>query len=693
MQTPNNATAIIQEARICLLAGARIKDSADPSDAMLVLLSGPLSELHGTLFEPAKLSDLAKAQFGWEISAEAIEFFIPKMRSLGWLDSRTDFPARGPFYVNLPEPDLTEQSGLNTSEALATLGVEFREFAKTISPFQSLPDDPMEAGAVLLRYVVDTNLPLLANNRKAQSDDAFLAARFVEHVNHDKLPARETLASLSAVGFLFRVAEEITHPSQRRRVDLKIVVDGPIILDYLGCSGPLRSETSNVIFEQLRDMGAQTVTFEHCLNEARDALKSVLKANPRDRYGPTGDALRKGIVNENALLAMLQAFDVAITSKLIHILPDDIEFTPQSHKFFSDDRAKAVEQIVNWHEGFNDNARYADSDTTALTIRRRLGHRTTDIFASKFVCVTTNEVFAMATKRHLLETAYYNARQVPPIVSLKELAAKLWIEVGNSAKNNFLSLPNSQLLLSCDRALRFNLKIVEKARSELAKVRPEQLQQFELLLEVPRSARAVMDVTLNNEKYVSGDTVEQLVEAAVEAAGAEVGVKARALRARDQQKFRAELAEAEKKIETEQARALEDRQLAERERAAREEADESMLEAVGTNASRRFKVIRFSVRMASVAVAVLPLGGIALALWNGVLGPIGVAVGCIPVCLAAATAMDRPGAWLSQIISGKLEESAVTQLRNVGRHDLASLIQITWKDGIANTTLSVHDLD
>lgn len=686
MERTPRATAIIQEARICLLAGARIKDSGDPADALLVLLSGPLSELHGALFEPAKLSQLVKDQFGWVMSADAIEYFIPKMRQLGWLQSQSNLPSRGPFLVNLPEPEGVEEANVDTREALTELGAGFQSFARELSPFESLPKDPMEAGALLLRYVVDANLPIADQSDKAQSDETFLAARFIEFVNKNKLPAKEVVASLSAVGFLFRVAEEIGRPSSSRKVDLRIVVDGPILLDYLGCSGPLRADATADIFDRVRAMGASIVTFEHCVDEARDALRSVLKKSPRDRYGPTGEALRRGWVNENALLSLLAAFDVSVRAKIIEILPDDIEFIPQAHKYFDDQKAKMIEQIVNWHDEANENARFADSDTTVLTIRRRAGLRTSDLFTSRYVCITTNEVFAGAIRRNLIEMSYYNSKQIPPVITLKELAAKLWIELGNSDRASILSLPNSQLLLSCDRALRFNRKVVDKARAELAKVNPDQLAQFELLLEVPRSARAVMDITLNNDRYVSGDTVGQLVEAAVEAAGAEVSAKARAQRARDHERFKKELAENEKKLETEQQRADESermvRELAER----RASTDTSMLEAAGTYASGRFTKLRFWIRSASVFIAFAPLTAVAIAMYYREAGLPGLAIALVSCALGACAAMDRPGAWLSRLIQSNIEKSGERRLREMGRHDLAEHFQLTWKDGIATAS-------
>lgn len=685
-------TAVIQEARICLLAGARVANSADPSDAVLVLLSAPLSELHGSIFEAGRLAELVEQQFGWQIPPETIDFFVPKMRGLGWLDSRSDFPSQGPFYVNLPEPTVDDDA-VDTKAALAEMGKHFQQFAKDLSPLTILPSDPSEAGAILLRYVVDANLPFADANAKVRTDEEFIAARYVEHVNKNKLPAKETMASLSAVGYLFRVAEEIGHPSNKRKADLKLIIDGPILLDYLGCSGPIRSDASRDMFSRLRKLDVSTVTFRHCVNEARDALRSVLKTNPRDRYGPTGEALRKGWVNENALLNLSQAFDVAVRNNGIEILPDDIEFMPNTHRFFDTEETKAIEEIVNWHDGENENARYADSDTTVLTIRRRAGYRTSDIFTSKYVCVTSNEAFSGAIRRHLINTNYYNSRQISAVVSLKELSAKLWLEIGEADREARLSLPNSQLLLSCDRALRFNRKVVEKAREELKKVNPGQLQQFELLLEVPRSARAVMDFTLNNEKYVTGGNVDKLVEAAIEAAGAEVGARAREQRIKDREKFRKDLAAAELAIEKEKRIAEQHRQAAyaaEAEKLAFElraqEADLSMLEALSARASERFGVSRTWIRSASIFAAFAPL---VIAVWSVLddrSNTFSLIFAALVAGLAAATAMDRPGAWLSKIIQHRIDIWAERKLRDLGRDDLASEATLVWTNGVAVAT-------
>jgi hypothetical protein len=675
--------AAIQEARICLLASAAIKDSADPSDALVVLLSAPLSLFHGQLFEPAAFVERIKEQYGWLISIDAIEFFIPKLRAQGWLESRSDFPARGPYYVNLPEPDTEGLQAVDTRAALMELGGAFQAFAADVSPISILPKDALEAGALLLRYVVDTSAPL--EKEPLRNEEDYLCARFVDEVNRKKLPLRETLSSLAAVGFLFRVADEIGHPTKRRKVKLSVVIDGPILLDFLGTAGATRAEASRDLFESLRVIGATPVTFAHCIEEAQDILRMILKAQPRDRYGPTGDALRKGLVHENVLRNLLNGFDVAVRSHGIQILPDTHEFLPQSHQYFDKDRADGLAGVITWHD--NDNARYRDVDTAVLTIRRRAAHRTSDLFDSRFVCVTSNDAFAGATRRYLQEISYYNNRQVPPVVTLRELAARVWLEIGNKEKEDRLKIPQSQLLLSCDRALRYNRKVVEKAKTELAKVRPEQLTQFEMLLEVPRSARAVMDAALNNEKYVSGDNIEQLVEAAIQAAGEEVGKKERSKRIKEKEELTKKLTSFEEALEVERETSARQRDSIERLAESEKARDQETVEGLCQKANQQFRSIKAIVRALSALVVLPPMILAYQAFSQGASGALMLILALLALVLAFATAMDRPGAWLSKLIRNFLERSVKTKLADISRQDLANRLQMTWKDGVSTCSL------
>jgi hypothetical protein len=678
--------AVIQEARICLLASAAIQNSADPADALVVLLSGPLSTLHGQAFVPTTFAQKVREQFGWDMSADAVEFFVPKFRHQGWLKAQSNLPKGGPFIVDLQEPETEAEINFDTSAALQELGSEFLDFSSRTSPINVLPEEPSEAGAILLRFVVDAATPLDLGLGKPSNDNDYLCARFAEHATKENLPAKELLERLAAVGFLFRVADEMGSPSRRRRADLKVIVDGPLLLDLLGSSGPIRASSVRDVFESLKELGAIIATFAHCVEEAKSVLGTILRAPPPDRYGPTGDALRKGVVHENALRNLLQAFDLSVRSQGVQILSDTIESYPSKHQFFEKDRAAEVEKIINWHDEDNDIARYRDADTTVLTMRRREAYRTSDIFDSKYVCVTSNNTFAASVKRHLLETHYYNAQQVPPVVTLKELAARTWIEIGSGDQDK-LRIPRSQLLLSCDKSLRLNRRVVERAKAHLARVNPDQLKQFELLLEVPRSARALMDATLNNEKYVTGDNVELLVEAAVEAAGREVAKKERDRRVKDTSRLKGQVRDVEGALEAEKLARQSEReallgQVSETQRELNEarRRDDEMIAKVASDTSAQLIWWKRLLRLAYVLLGLIPLLGFALSLKTDEPNWLYGALVLLAVLFGFPVAMDRPGAWLSNLIKSVLRGRVDSKLRDLGRYDLAESVNWRWTE-------------
>lgn len=666
--------AAVQEARLCLLASARIKKSPDPSDALLVLISGSLSAFHGELFVPQKFSDQILKDFGWRISTHAIEFFIPKMRKLGWIESRDRLPASGPYTVNLPQPETAETGAINTREQLSDLGSRFRDFSRDISPLNNLPSDDLEAGAVLLSHLVDQEVDFYSEYETAANDDEYLALRFVETAALEDEDLTSRLAALKALGFVFRVAEEITNPSTKRRSSLRLVLDGPLILDYLGVNGPVRTGTISEIISDMRSIGVSIVTFQHCIDEATEIMRQVLQTNPRDRYGPMGDALRKGLVHENALTGILQGFDASVKSKDIEVLPDNIEYLPSSHQYFSQEKLEDLESIINWHDEEKKHARERDTDTTVLTIRRRAGHRTSDIFESRFVCVTNNATFAGATKRHLTEIAYYNSRQVPPIIPVKELAAKVWLEIGNNSIDDRLKIPRAEMLMSCERSLGFNRKVVDKAKEELSAIKPDQLEQFEFLLQVPRSARAVADFTMNNENYVSGENVELLVEAAVDAAGVEAVTRWKQKNKEQKEEFDSEIATISDQLSDAKTAA----QLAIDSVREAQQRDNEMLESLRQKYEIRFIFLRNLFR--SIA-AVATLISLFIALKDFISenkNPIVVIIAVLASAVAISTVMDKPGAWVTKLIQEWCRRRAESVLHDIARSDLANTIEWRW---------------
>lgn len=665
------AEAILNEAQIFFLAKSAVENSADPTDALIILLSGPLSQLHGRPFVPEELVQKATAFYGWSISADVIEFVIPRMRAKGWLTNNGEM--RGPLYVNLPDP-ISGESNSTTVNELAQLGRAFANYSRELSPFSALPEDEIECATIAIRYAVKVNASETAE--RLASDQDYVCARFLEHINENDAQLTKLIGSLSALGFLSFISEDFSKPQAARASDLKVIVDGPVLLDYLECSGKARAEAPRKLFDDLRKLGCQIVTFAHCVREAQRALKTVLRTDRAQRYGPTGDALKRGLVREDRLEAIHKNFEAAIKQSKITILPDTVALFPNSHQFFTADQAQAIMGMINWHDGENEDAIFADADTITLTIRRRGGHRTTDVFDSKFVAVTNNSTFFGATRRFLSQNFVYSSSQVPPVISLQELAAKTWLEVG-AAPGEGAALAFSHVLLSCERSLRLNEEVVNRARQELSQISEEKLAEFELLLNVPRSVRALVDKTLNNENYVTSDSIEGLVDAAIHAAAETVSKQEKQKRTQLKAEYENKIANHLIEVENERLR----RESAENRNREMErslfDGNKEIVRALVARSQLKFRSSILWIRIFGVFSFVSPIILFFLqpkSQWNPIVGVITL----VPIIASLLTLSDYPGHWVSNWLKSKGAERVSRELERLGRRDIVNDLELRW---------------
>jgi hypothetical protein len=228
---------------------------------------------------------------------------------------------------------------------------------------------------------------------------------------------------------------------------------------------------------------------------------------------------------------------------------------------------------------------------------------------------------------------------------------------------------------------------VERAKAHLARVNPDQLKQFELLLEVPRSARALMDATLNNEKYVTGDNVELLVEAAVEAAGREVAKKERDRRIKDTSKLKGHVRDVQGALEAEKVARQSEREAllgqvseAQRELNEARRRDDEMIAKVASDTSAQLIRCKGLLRTIYLLLGAVPLIGFLLSLKKDDPNWLYGALVLLVVLFGIPVAMDRPGAWLSNVIKSVLRDRVDGKLRNLGRYDLAESVNWRWTE-------------
>lgn len=185
-----------------------------------------------------------------------------------------------------------------------------------------------------------------------------------------------------------------------------MIIDAPLALDYLGCSGTSFKNDVSCIIDSLRQIGCKVVALPVTCDEMRRNLKAMLSNNPSDRYGYTHNA----IVKKEVMLEYVQAVsnnpEQALTKSGIVVLPYTLQHFPNQHNFFRNDLYEDFLSKIMW---VNDIApREHDATCLAVAMRLRQGRHSSDLFRCKYVFVTRNARFVRDARDYCLENRLLN---------------------------------------------------------------------------------------------------------------------------------------------------------------------------------------------------------------------------------------------------------------------------------------------
>jgi len=171
--------------------------------------------------------------------------------------------------------------------------------------------------------------------RPLSSDDRYMCARFVKHISETRPDFMPHLARLASIGLLTEVVEDFIKPThQQTTATLTLVLDGPIALDYLGCSGRELQRDVKTVLNSLRGLGCSIVVFPTTCTEIQSNLGSMLNLPPEKRHGYTHEAMRKGEVMEAYVQSVARNPEQALEAAGIRIKPITLGQFPNQHRFF-----------------------------------------------------------------------------------------------------------------------------------------------------------------------------------------------------------------------------------------------------------------------------------------------------------------------------------------------------------------------
>jgi hypothetical protein len=319
----------------------------------------------------------------------------------------------------------------------------------------------------------------------------------------------DELARLASIGLLTEVVEDFMMPLQtEKNVSLTIVVDAPLALDYLGCSGEALKKDVRSIFDALRHIGCSFVVFPVTCEEMQRNLQSMLSKPVSERHGYTHDAIIRGQVSIDFVRAVAGDPEAALAKVGIQLKPLTLDQTPSLFKNFSYVQYEDFFASILWVSDVH--PREHDATCLALTMRLREGRHHSDVFKCGYVFVSRNAMFVTHSRDYCLQSRMMNKLQEGAIIHQRHLATLAWLRTGLGADQ---AVPRGHLLATCDRVLRPRMEVREAVAQKLKGITPESIEQFELLVSDQRSLRRLADMTLNNEKVVTDENASELLEA------------------------------------------------------------------------------------------------------------------------------------------------------------------------------------
>ena len=141
-------------------------------------------------------------------------------------------------------------------------------------------------------------------------------------------------------------------------------------------------------------------------------------------------------------------------------------------------------------------------------MRLRAGQHRSDLFRCRYVFVTRNPRFVRDARSYCIQSRLITENQESPVIHQRELATIAWLRTGLGAAQ---TVPRSHLLATCDRVLNLRSEARDAVGQKPGLLTPDKIEQYELLLDQV-SAR-LADQILNNEKVITDENAEQLLEA------------------------------------------------------------------------------------------------------------------------------------------------------------------------------------
>ncbi len=502
----------------------------DVLDALIPFFEPILRQLDGAIFDPSVFAAGVRKLYNWRFTSDVAKEFVPRLVRKGYLERLARTTGHVVRYT--PPPNLEDAA----PEALGIISEildVFENYPSKITDLFHFSRTREQLEDILIRFLVSLNaysedffrvqvarlgedvpknsssITIEEGGRELTTEERYISARFLKDIVSTKPEFVPYLTRLASIGLLTEVVEDFVKPtSVADASDLIIFLDAPMALHYLGLSGKaIQTDVKNVL-DSLKTIGCKLMMFPESCEEMGRNLSSMLSRPAPNRIGYTHEAMRRGEVSEQYVIAVRNNPELAVENEGITIRNFSLGQFPGLHPNFPAEAYEDFLSTITWVKEVE--PREHDAKCTAYIMRLRESRSSSDLFRCKYVFATNNPKFAREARKYCRQAQMIQERQWGPVVHLVDLATLAWLRTGLHESE---IVPRGRLVGVCDRVLQLRPEVTTAVYQKLSEVvTSEKLKEYELLLTDQRSVRMLMDQTVGNSHVVTSENVEQLFE-------------------------------------------------------------------------------------------------------------------------------------------------------------------------------------
>lgn len=336
-----------------------------------------------------------------------------------------------------------------------------------------------------------------------------LSAEYALDIAEKDPDSFELLGRLVGGAIIAEVVLTLQSPSQEESLaGITIILDGPLVLDYLDLSTPELRDYAFDLFTMLRDARMNLAVFAHTVEEMKGTISGPLDAvaHGRPPFGPLGRRISHDPAHQTYARTLLDDLEGKLLETSIDVLDAD-QFRSEKYLELCTQEIEEALRNALGDLHFRLEPRERDAASLASVVRLRGSGRTRNFAEATVLFITRNSHLAKRGNDLLVRKGLLRKEDFPPALSDRQIAGLLWFAVGGNVGEMSLK----KLVANCATVLDPRGDVVSKIRQYLLDLDPNKEAQFTAMMRDKRARTRLSHITLGQARTVTVDNAEEIL--------------------------------------------------------------------------------------------------------------------------------------------------------------------------------------